>query len=152
MAPLNLYRIVSSTAIAVKAKKTSQLTTVIAHQGAPAHLRIAVLGDDLVQQVANAVEKLHSMTPPVIYLDIPLHNPLAAQEIEALEQLGFFWATWLPKFEPSGDVLRLQSLLDQRVDVQDIVCARKVGEAVRNHVLAEWQRVQKNTNKMNTAS
>ena len=28
----------------------------------------------------------------------------------------------------------------------------KVGEAVRNHVLAEWQRVQKNTNKMNTAS
>ena len=152
MVPLNLYRIVSSTAIAVKAKKTSQLTTVIAHQGAPAHLRIAVLGDDLVQQVVNAVEKLHPMTPPVIYLDIPLHNPLAAQEIEALEQLGFFWATWLPNFEPSGDVLRLQYLLDQRVDVQDIVCARKVGEAVRNHVLAEWQRVQKNTNKMNTAS
>ena len=88
----------------------------------------------------------------MIYLDIPLHNPLAAQEIEALEQLGFFWATWLPNFEPSGDVLRLQYLLDQRVDVQDIVCARKVGEAVRNHVLAEWQRVQKNTNKMNTAS
>ncbi len=152
MAPLNLYRTVSSTAIVVKAKKTSQLTTVIAHQGAPAHLRIAVLGDDLVQQVANAVEKLHPMTPPVIYLDIPLHNPLAAQEIEALEQLGFFWATWLPNFEPSGDVLRLQYLLDQRVDVQDIVCARKVGEAVRNHVLAEWQRVQKNTNKMNAAS
>ena len=151
MKPLNLQRTVISTASAVKTKKTSQLTTAIAHQGAPAHLRIAVLGDDLAQQLAKAVEKLQPLTPPVIYLDIPLHNPLAAQEIEALEQLGFFWATWLPNFEQGGDILRLQCLQDQRVDEQDIVCARKAGEAVRDHVLAEWQRVQKNIHKMKAA-
>jgi len=151
MAPLNLQRTVISTAITAKAKKTSQLTVAIAHPGAPAHLRIAVLGDDLVQQLAKEVEKLLPLVPPVIYLDIPLHNPLAAQEIEALEQLGFFWATWLPNFEQSGDVLRLQRLQDQRVNEQDIVCARKAGEAVRDHVLAERQRVQRNVQKMNTA-
>lgn len=109
------------------------------------------MGDDLAQQLAKAVEKLQPLTPPVIYLDIPLHNPLAAQEIEALEQLGFFWATWLPNFEQGGDILRLQCLQDQRVDEQDIVCARKAGEAVRDHVLAEWQRVQKNIHKMKAA-
>ena len=152
MAPLNLQRTVINTARAVKVKNTSQLSMTIAHSGAPAHLRIAVLGDDLVQQLVKTVEKLQLLAPPVIYLDIPLHNPLAAQEIEALEQLGFFWATWLPNFEQGGDVLRLQCLQDQRVDEQDIVCARKAGEAVRDHVLAEWQRVQKITHKMNTAS
>ena len=152
MKPLNLQRTVISTASAVKTKKTSQLSTAIAHLGAPAHLRIAVLGDDLVQQLAKEVEKLQPLAPPVIYLDIPLHNPLAAQEIETLEQLGFFWAAWLPNFERGGDVLRLQRLQDQRVNEQDIICARKAGEAVRDHVLAEWQRVQKNVQIINAAS
>lgn len=148
LTPLDLHRTLIGTSVAVKAKQVSQISSVIAHQGAPAHLRITVLGDDLVQQVASVLENLKPFSPPVIYLDIPLHNPLAAQEIEALEQLGFFWATWLPNFEPGGDILRLQCLLDQRVDAQDIVCARKTGEVVRDHVLAEWQRVQKNLHKI----
>lgn len=110
-------------------------------EGKPVLIKVVVLGSDLLQEMGLIIASLSSENHPVIYIDLPLSSPLAAQSIVDLESLGFFWAAWLPSFTKDGDVLRLQALQDKNVNEGAIVCARSEGELIRDYVLSEFHRV-----------
>ena len=109
--------------------------------GAVEYLHIRVDGYDVIDGVRDQIQQSESLQAPVIYIDIPIHHPDSVKLIEGLEDLGFFWGAWLPHFGADGDILRLQKLIDHRIDAQDIVCARPAGEACKAYVLAEQKRV-----------
>jgi N-acetylglutamate synthase-like GNAT family acetyltransferase len=107
-----------------------------------AQLKMSDMGPDVGAKVATVVNMLETSGIEVFHLDLPLTNPNAIQAISALEDLGFFWAAWLPEYSELGDVLRLQKT-NAAVNPDEIVCARENGEYVKAHVLAERQRVMK---------
>lgn len=107
-----------------------------------AQIVVSALGTDIGACVEALIEGLSQEAIQVFHLDIPLTSPNALAAIPALEALGFFWATWLPEFSETGDVLRLQKT-DAAVNPVEIVCARDNGERVKQHVLAERQRVMR---------
>jgi hypothetical protein len=119
------------------------LTTDVTPAAGRAHLRVATLGDDLTERVAEELEGLMAFEVATTHIDLPLWQPAAAVAVEALEPLGFFWGALVPCFGTEGDVLRLQRLGDHPVQSEGIVCARSEGELVRDVVLAEWRRVQR---------
>jgi hypothetical protein len=119
------------------------LTTDVTPAAGRAHLRVASIGDDLGERVAQELEGLMAFEVATTHVDLPLWQPAAAAAVEALEPLGFFWAALVPCFGAGGDVLRLQRLGDHPVQTEGIVCARAEAEQMRDVVLAEWHRVQR---------
>lgn len=108
-----------------------------------ARIRVHHIGADVTARVADELDGLDAFDLGAVHLDIPLAEPAAARAIEELERLGFSFAAWLPNFAKSGDVLRLQRVGGHPVDTGHVVCARVEGEALRDCVLAEWQRVRR---------
>lgn len=127
---------------AVPADGTSALSVGVSSASGLAHLRVEHVGADLVDRVADELEALQAFELAAVHLDLPLAAPATATAAEELERLGFAWAAWVPWFLPDGDALRLQRVGDHAVDIDHIRCARAEGEAVRDHVVAEWHRVQ----------
>ncbi|MCD9624861.1 GNAT family N-acetyltransferase [Rhabdothermincola salaria] len=108
-----------------------------------AHLRVDRVGADLVERVEDELEGLVPFELGATHLDVALADPAAAWAVESLEALGFCWAAWVPEFRADGDVVRLQRVGEHAVDVEHVVCARPEGEALRDHVVAEWHRVRR---------
>ena len=108
-----------------------------------AHLRVAVVGADLVERVADHLEGLQAFDLAVVHLDLPIDGPAAAGAVQDLERLGFCWGAWMPAYSDRGDVLRLQRVGDRPVVTDHVQVAGPRGEAVRDHVLAEWRRVHR---------
>jgi hypothetical protein len=120
----------------------TSLSVEVAVDAGTAHLRVAQPGADLLERVADELDALRTYEPGTVHLDLPLALPATAGAVVDLERLGFCWGAWVPCFAPGGgDVLRLQRTGDRAVDVADVACARPEGEAVRDHVVAEWRRV-----------
>lgn len=111
-------------------------------EGKPSFIKVREIGQDFLRRIESFMEVLRSENHPVIYIDIPLSDPLASQSIIDVESLGFFWGAWLPNYDQDGDVLRLQCLLDPSVNETSIVCARKESEFIRDYVLSEWRRTR----------
>ena len=141
MQTMGLKREISS--LPEKTNASSIFSIALAKEHTPAHLYVTKIGDDLMDRVARELPAILAFNPPVVYLDLPLDSPGAIEQIEALESLGFLLAAWLPNFNPISDTLRLQKINDSLVDEKNILCARSEGEFVRDHILAEWRRVQK---------
>ena len=111
-------------------------------EGKPSLMKVRQIGTDFLRRVESAMAALRMEHHPVIYIDLPLSDPLASQALIDVEALGFFWGAWLPNYDEHGDVLRLQCVLDQAVNDTSILCARKEGEFIRDYVLAEWRRTR----------
>ena len=124
---------------------SADLSTLSMHhspEGKPSFIKVREIGRDFLRRIESLIEVLRSENHPVIYIDIPLSDPLASQSSIDLESLGFFWGAWLPNYDQNGDVLRLQCLLDPSVNETSIVCARKESEFIRDYVLSEWRRTR----------
>ena len=118
------------------------------HSGASAlagavQIRVQEIGRDIAEQVADAVDEYLAMAPATVHLHLPATDPAAAWAVGELERIGFAWCAWMPAFLPSGDSIRLQRVSDHPVQRENIVCARKQGEQVRDFVIAEWTRVRR---------
>ncbi|BEI37401.1 MULTISPECIES: GNAT family N-acetyltransferase [unclassified Polynucleobacter] len=111
-------------------------------EGKPSFIKVREIGQDFLRRIESLMDVLRTENHPVIYIDIPLSDPLASQSISDVESLGFFWGAWLPNYDQNGDVLRLQCLLDPSVNETSIVCARKESEFIRDYVLSEWRRTR----------
>lgn len=111
-------------------------------EGKPSFIKVIQIGRDFLRRIEELIKPLRMEKHPVIYVDIPLSDPLASQVLVDLESLGFFWGAWLPNYDQNGDVLRLQCLLDSAVNETSILCARKDGEFIRDYVLSEWRRTR----------
>ncbi len=125
--------------------KFADLSTVSMHhspEGKPSFIKVREIGRDFLRRIEVFMEALKSENHPVVYIDIPLGDPMASQATIDLESLGFFWGAWLPNYDQNGDVLRLQCLLDPSVNETSIVCARKESEFIRDYVLSEWRRTR----------
>jgi N-acetylglutamate synthase-like GNAT family acetyltransferase/anti-sigma regulatory factor (Ser/Thr protein kinase) len=121
---------------------TSQLSTAAAASIGLGHLRVQRIGADLVRRVADELDGLSAFDLAAVHLDLPVGDPAAADAIDQLGDLGFFWGAWLPGFVASGDALRLQRIADRPVDVEHVVCASEHGEQVRDRIVEEWRRVR----------
>ncbi|MEI8080462.1 MAG: GNAT family N-acetyltransferase [Actinomycetes bacterium] len=108
-----------------------------------AHLRIDRIGRDLVSRVASEIGTLIAFELGSTHLDISLADRHAPWAINALEQLGFCWASWIPNARDDGDVLRLQRIGEHSVDIAHIATARPEGREVADHVISEWERVRR---------
>lgn len=124
-------------------QQTNQSSLSLHHspEGKPSFIKVKVIGRDFLRKIESFMEPLINEKHPVVYIDVPLSHPMANQAINDLESLGFFWGGWLPNYDESGDILRLQCLLDSEVNEESIVCARKEGEFIRDYVLSEWRRI-----------
>ncbi len=121
----------------------AELSTISMHhspEGKPSFIKVREIGRDFLRRIESFMKVLRNENHPVIYIDIPLNDPLASQSSIDLESLGFFWGAWLPNYDQNGDVLRLQCLLDPSVNETSIVYARKESEFIRDYVLSEWRR------------
>lgn len=107
-----------------------------------AQISVSTIGSDLADKVAKTLSDIMAQGIAVIHLDLPLDQPNSLVTLPELENLGFFWAAWLPEYAATGDVLRLQKT-DAAVNAEEIVCARDHGERIKQHVLAERKRVMK---------
>ena len=118
------------------------LAVEVAVDAGTAHLRVRRPGSDLLDRVADELGALQHFELGAVHLDLPLGDPATGAAASELERLGFCWGAWVPCFtRDGGDVLRLQRTGDRAVDVDGVACARPEGEAVRDHVVAEWHRV-----------
>lgn len=105
-----------------------------------AHFHVTTLGDDFIEKLNHELHAIQNLNHAFFYVDIPINQPIAAMIIYKLEALHFFWGAWLPEFNLQGDILRLQRI-NYRVDSTNIICARKEGELVRDHILQEMKRI-----------
>ena len=105
-----------------------------------AQIDVSVVGIDIGEKMESLLQALKADGIEVFHLDLPLNQPNALAAVTALEGLGFFWAVWLPEYAHTGDVLRLQKT-DTPVNPDEIICAREHGERIKQHILAERQRV-----------
>jgi len=135
---LNLQRDVVSANMYANGHTTFH--TIINSNIQTANIAINRIGSDLVIAVQHELNKLQDLNLASIYLDIPIEQPEAANAYLELENIGFFWGSWMPNFSTKGDILRLQKIY-QPVNVDTIICAREQGEAIKKYVISEWQRV-----------
>ena len=108
-----------------------------------AEIVVSQIGSDLVDRLADELDGFRSMDLAVIELDLPMHDVSAAWAVEKLEHMGFTWCAWLPEFDETGDVQRLQRVTDRPIDFEGIACARPEGVEVRDFTISEWRRVQR---------
>ena len=107
-----------------------------------ANMNISHIGGNLTDTVTAELRKVEALDLATIYLDLPIEQEAAASAYAELEELGFFWGSWIPNYTGHKDILRLQKIY-QSVDVNKIICAREQGENVKKYVVSEWQRVSK---------
>jgi len=105
-----------------------------------AQIEVVSIGSDLLLHVTKLVEQLEHLGIAVIHIDLPIGHPNAIHAIDELEQIGFFWAAWMPEFSVAGDILRLQKT-ESAINTEEIVCARERGEDIKLHVIKERNRV-----------
>ena len=105
--------------------------------------RIAVVrsGEDVAQCVADEYLAMAASGLAVVYIDIGLHEPRAADNIMAAEANGFFWAAMLPEAREEGDVLRMQRIGWVGVDTEHAEYASEFGRILGDYVLGERARV-----------
>lgn len=137
---LGLDRTITTTVVPPSAATTASVLTLSPSAGL-AEVRVDCIGADLADHLADQLESLAALDLAAVHLDLPADDPSAAWAADEAEHLGWFLGAWLPCVSPSGDVVRLQRLAGRPVDNVHVVCARPEGEAVRDHVLAEWRRV-----------
>ena len=106
-----------------------------------AAIRVASAGEDLIDAIGDALDEVDAFELGAAHLDVPLADPSAIAALPAAEAAGFSFAAWLPGYDVSGDVLRMQRVLAHRPDLDSIACAGPEGEELRDFVIAEYHRV-----------
>ena len=140
LSSLNLQRNISNSD--VQGVGETKLKTEIDPEDQVANISVDHIGEDLIASVTAELKKLESLNIASAYLDLPITQEAAANAYMALEDLGFFWGSWIPHYSTQGDILRLQKIY-QTVNVSEIICAREQGEEVKKFVISEWERVSK---------
>ena len=135
---LNLQRNILSSKMTGSGKTTFH--TLINSSTQTANMSIDRIGSDLVSAVNNELRQLEVLNLASIYLDMPIEQEAAANAFLELEEIGFFWGSWMPNFSTKGDSLRLQKIY-QAVNVDTIICARAQGDNIKKYVISEWRRV-----------
>jgi len=120
----------------------TKIRTEIDAEDQVANITIDHIGRDLIASVNAELIKVESLNIASAYLDLPITQEAAANAYMQLEELGFFWGSWIPNYSTQGDILRLQKIY-QTVNVNEIICAREQGEEVKKFVVSEWERVSK---------
>ncbi len=137
---LGLQRIIANPTSTAIGKTTFH--TVINSSIQTSNIAIDQIGGDLIPAIKLELKKLELLNLASIYLDIPIEQEAAAWAYLELESIGFFWGSWMPNFSTKGDSLRLQKIY-QGINADTIVCARTQGNAIKNYVISEWERVSK---------
>lgn len=138
---LNMKRDIQTSSL--KGSGQTKMKTEVDTLDQTASMSISHIGEDLTKTVTTELRKVEALNVATVYLDLPIEQEAAASAYAELENLGFFWGSWLPNYTAHKDILRLQKIY-QSVNVNEIVCAREQGENVKNYVISEWQRVSQN--------
>ncbi len=141
---LNLNRNISNSD--KKGEGETILETVVNSSIQTANITIIHIGIDFKACVESELKRFDAPKLASIYLDLPIEREAASNAYLELEELGFFWGSWLPHYSNHRDILRLQKIY-QPVNPDEIICARTQGELVKQYVLSECARVsQRNSN------
>jgi len=138
---LNMKRAIQTSSL--QGSGQTKIKTEIDALDQTANIRISHIGEDLTHSVTTELKKVEALNVATVYLDLPIEQEAAASAYAELEDLGFFWGSWLPNYTAHKDILRLQKIY-QSVNVNEIICAREQGENVKKYVISEWQRVSQN--------
>ncbi|MBV8360822.1 MAG: GNAT family N-acetyltransferase [Deltaproteobacteria bacterium] len=120
--------------------KRTTLSVAVMEGARFARIRVAVYGQDFLSEILHMVEDLHTHHVRVIRLEMPLSEPLTARFGNAIEHLGFSFASIFPAMEP-GDLLCLQSIDRIAVDPTVIQVASDHGATVLKAVLESRERM-----------
>jgi RimJ/RimL family protein N-acetyltransferase len=128
----------------ITGKDLTHFQTDIDNQDQTATISIHHIGADLIPIIREELIKAEAQNLATIYLDLPIEHEAASRAYEGLEDLGFFWGSWMPNYVVHKDILRLQKIY-QNVNTSEIVCAREQGVIVKQYVISEWDRVLSKT-------
>jgi hypothetical protein len=123
------------------ASASSSLSVAADVESGLAAIRVVSSGDDLIDAIGDALDEVDAFDLGAAHLDIPMSDPSAISAAVAAESAGFSFAAWLPGYDATGDVLRMQRVLAHRPDVESVACAGPEGEELRDFVVAEYRRV-----------
>jgi RimJ/RimL family protein N-acetyltransferase len=137
---LNLQRNISNTDARGPGK--TKLKTQIDSADQVANISVDHIGGDIKASINTELTKIESLDIASVYLDLPITQEAAANAYIQLEEIGFFWGSWIPHYSTQGDILRLQKIY-QTVNINEIICAREQGEEVKKFVISEWERVSR---------
>ena len=137
---LNMRRDIQTSSL--KGTGETKIRTEVDALDQTANMNISHIGKDLIDIVTAELRRIEALDLATVYLDLPIEQEAAANAYAELEDLGFFWGSWIPNYTDHKDIFRLQKIY-QSVDVNKIICAREQGENVKKYVVSEWQRVSK---------
>lgn len=104
-----------------------------------ARIRIDTPGIDLIETVTAFKERTKSSFP-VLYIDLPLADPVSAGFADDLRSLGFFYAGIVMERSRS-DILRMQCVDFSEINPEAIVLARLHGKDLLEFILGDRQDV-----------
>ena len=126
---------VSTPRVTAELPAQTKLDIAVSHIANDAVLTIRSYGKDFREVVRRNLTQLCLNRIDVIYIDLPLADPMTAQFGSGLNELGFFLAGVLPHYG-DDDVLRLQYLNNYEVAPSDLVIATEWGQELADGVLA----------------
>lgn len=115
--------------------ETSEVHTVVHEHHNLAILTIEVPGRDIAALVEAERQTLFDRGLDAFYVDLPLERPETEAVGEQLEELGVTFAGVFPNVRVAGDALRLQSLNDVKISIDDISTASDHGRELLTYVV-----------------
>jgi len=103
-------------------------------------LTVETPGADLDDVVTATRRRLFDQGIDGLYVDLPLEEPETEAAGELLESLGVSFAGVFPNTRVRGDVLRMQSLNDVTVAIDDIATASDHGRQLLDYVVGDLAR------------
>lgn len=97
-------------------------------------------GADIVETVEKTRDALFGTGLDAVYFDLPLDRAETEAAGEALDDVGVTFAGVFPNARVEGDVLRLQSLNDVHVSIDDISTVSEHGRSLLGYVIADHER------------
>lgn len=118
----------------------SVIATDVRHDHNLAIINVSVPGADLVSLVETERGDLFERGLDAVYVDLPLDRPETEQAGEELEEIGVSFAGVFPNQSVTGDVLRLQSLNEVTIAIDDIATASDHGRHLLEYVVSDLAR------------
>lgn len=117
----------------------STFTLRLKHEARVAILGVGGYGQDFDSALQSQIEQLRINRFEVLWLWLPLRDPLTAHFGSGLREMGLSFAGVYPEYE-HGDMLCLQGFVDIDVVTDDIVVVSDFGHELLNAVVDDYRR------------
>ncbi len=108
----------------------------ISHTFRHALITVEQYGEDLIESAHTMAEGMKDQDIRVLYIDLPLDDPLTPRFVPQLREAGFVFSGLMPMFHHERDYLRLQMIFTP-LDLSQIVLFTDMAHTIRKQIEEE---------------